>query len=118
MADRPSRGADMSWGPIVVGVDASTAAAGAAALAQRIARDAGTDCQLVHALRDAWAPFAAVGEAAQVQEMQLLQLAVARQQVGDVVKERDTPKLLEGLDLRFGPAAVVLQQVARERRAG
>jgi len=108
----------MSWGPIVVGVDASTAAAGAAALAQRIARDAATHCQLVHALRDAWAPFAAVGESEQVQEMQRLQLAVARQQVADVLKDRITPELLGTFDVRFGPAAVVLQRVARERQAG
>ena len=108
----------MSWGPIVVGVDASTAAAGAAALAQRIARDAGTDCQLVHALRDAWAPLAAVGEPGQVEEMRRLQLAVARQQVAGALKERVAPELLETLDVRFGPAAVVLQQAARERRAG
>jgi nucleotide-binding universal stress UspA family protein len=108
----------MSWGPIVVGVDASTAAAGAAAVAQRIARDAATNCQVVHAVRDAWAPFAAVGESEQVQEMQRLQLAVARQQVADLLKDRITPELLETFDVRFGPAAVVLQQVARERGAG
>jgi nucleotide-binding universal stress UspA family protein len=108
----------MSWGPIVVGVDASTAAAGAAALAQRIARDAATSCQLVHALRDAWAPLAAVGDEAQAQEMQRLQLVVARQEVTNILQERVAPELLEAFDVRFGPAAVALQQVARERRAG
>lgn len=108
----------MSWAPIIVGVDASTEAAGAAALAQRIARVAAVDCGLVHATRDVWAPLAAVGEPEQVEEMQRLQLAVARQQVADVLKDRVAPELLETFDVRFGPAAVVLQQVVRERRAG
>ncbi len=45
----------MSWKPIVVGVEASPEAAGAAAFAVRLSRRAGTSCHLVHAVRDAWA---------------------------------------------------------------
>ena len=108
----------MSWEPMVVGVDGSAEAAGAAALAQRIARVAGSECRLIHAVRDEWAPLAAVGDAKQVREMQRLQLAVARQQVTEALQGRVAPELFEMLDVRFGPAAVVLQQVAEERRAG
>jgi len=43
----------MSWGPIVVGVDASSEAAGAAKLGHRIARAAADSCDLVHATPDA-----------------------------------------------------------------
>lgn len=108
----------MSWGPIVVGVDASPAAAGAAALAQRIARDAAVSCALVHAARDVWVPLATVSSDEQVAEMQCLQLAVERQLVADALRDVVAPKLLEDMVVRFGPAAVVLQQVTRERRPG
>ena len=50
----------MAWGPIVVGVDASPAAVGAAVLGERIAKLAGVRCELIHAVRDAWAPLVAV----------------------------------------------------------
>jgi nucleotide-binding universal stress UspA family protein len=46
----------MSWQPIVVGVDDSPEAAGAAALAGRIAAAAHTSCHLVHATPDAGSP--------------------------------------------------------------
>jgi nucleotide-binding universal stress UspA family protein len=108
----------MSWGPIVVGVDGSTEAANAAALAQRLARDFCAACQLVHAVRDEWAPLAAVGDAERVREMQRLQLAVARDRVAETLRGRVSPELFAALDVRFGPAALVLQQVAEEQNAG
>jgi nucleotide-binding universal stress UspA family protein len=108
----------MSWEPMVVGVDGSPASVGAAELAQRLARIAGVECRLIHTVRDEWAPLAAVGDAKQVREMQRLQLAVARQQVTETLRDRVAPELLEMLDVRFGPAAVVLQQAAEELRAG
>ena len=108
----------MSWEPMVVGVDGSPASVGAAELAHRLARIAGAECRLVHAVRDEWAPLAAVGDAEQVQKMQRLQLAVARHQVTEALRGRVAPELFEMLDVRFGPAAVVLQQVSEELRAG
>lgn len=111
-------GPDMLWKSIVVGVDASTEAAGAAALAHRLALDANAECHVVHAVRDLWAPLTAVGQPAQVREMQRLQLAVARKQVSDVLRDRVAPELIEGLDVRFGPAPVVLQETVRDRHAG
>src|SRR5436309_1622713 len=108
----------MTWGPIVVGVDASSEAAGAAKLGYRIARAAAENCDLVHATPDAWAPFAAVGDPKRVQETQRLQLAVARHRVTEALRSSVAPELLERLDVRFGPSAVVLQEAARERAAG
>jgi nucleotide-binding universal stress UspA family protein len=107
----------MAWGPIVVGVDASSEAAGAATMGYRIARAAAENCDLVHATPDVWAPFAAVGDPTQVQEMQRLQLAVARHQVTEALRGV-APELLEELDVRLGRAAVVLQEAVRERGAG
>ena len=71
----------MAWGPIVGGVDASPAAVGAAVLGERIAQLAGARCELIHAVRDAWAPLVAVNPDPRVAEMQLLQQAVSRDRV-------------------------------------
>src|SRR5438874_957788 len=108
----------MSWGPIIVGVDASPASACAAAVAQPLASVAAVSCQLVHAARDAWAPLAAVKKDAQVSDMQRAQFAVARQCVTDVLHDAVSSQVLAEMTIRFGPPAVVLHQVALERRPG
>jgi len=110
----------MSWGPIIVGVDTSSAAAGAAAVGERLAALAGVPCQLIHAVRDAGAPLVAVSGRSdpQVLEMQKLQLAVARQRVNDAVGAAASDLARQRLDVEFGPAAVILQQALREQRAG
>ena len=108
----------MAWGPIVVGVDVSPAAKGAAIVAERLAQLAGVPCELVHAVRDAWAPLVAVSVDPQVADMQRLQLAVARQQINDLLATAVSERTREKINVSFGPAAVVLQQVVRERRPG
>ena len=108
----------MAWGPIVVGVDASPAAVSAAALAERLANLAAARCQLVHAVRDAWAPLVAVNPDPRVAEMQVLQQAVSRDRVRQVLKGTVSDRVLETLKVRFGPAAVVLRQVVEENRPG
>jgi nucleotide-binding universal stress UspA family protein len=108
----------MTWGPIIVGVDASSAAAGAAAVGERLAGLASVPCRLIHAVRDAWAPLVAVSADPQVTDMQHVQLAVARQQVNVALGSSVSDQLRQKLDVCFGPAAVVLQQAMRERRPG
>lgn len=108
----------MAWGPIVVGVDISPAAKGAAAVGERIARLASVPCHIVHAVRDAWAPLVAVSVDPQVVDMQQLQLGVARHQVNEALSGSVSDRVRATLDVRFGPAAVVLQQVTRELRPG
>jgi len=108
----------MAWGPIVVGVDASPAAVGAAVLGERIAKLAGVRCELIHAVRDAWAPLVAVNPDPRVAEMQLLQQAVSRDRVRQVLKGTVSDRVLDTLKARFGPAAVVLRQVVEESRPG
>jgi nucleotide-binding universal stress UspA family protein len=106
----------MAWGPVIVGVDASPAAVGAAVLAERIATLADVRCDLVHAVRDAWAPLVAVNPDPAVAEMQQLQQAVARERVHQVLEGAVSDPVLETLQVRFGPAAVVLRQVVEETR--
>lgn len=108
----------MSWGPIVVGVDVSPAAKGAAVIGERIARLASVPCHVVHALRDAWAPLVAVSVDPQVVDMQQLQLAVARHQIKELLGTDVSDQVRQKLDVLFGPAAVVLQQVMRDERPG
>ena len=108
----------MSWGPIVVGVDGSSAAVGAAVLSERIAKVAGVQCELVHAVRDAWAPLAAVSAQPDVAEMQRLQQAVAHDLIKGTLKGAVSDRLLDTIKVRFGPAAVVLRQVVEEQRLG
>lgn len=108
----------MAWGPIVVGVDASTAAAQAAAVSERLAQLASVPCTLVHAVPDAWAPLAAVNPDSQVAEMQRLQLAVARRHVTDALTGSASEILLRRLDVAFGRPALVLQERVRKGRPG
>ena len=108
----------MSWGPIVVGVDTSSAAAGAAEAGEQLAQLASVQCRLVHAVPDVWAPLAAVTSRPDIAEMQELQLAVGREMVKRTLKGAVSPGLLDTIDPRFGPAAVVLRQVGEEQRPG
>src|SRR5213592_1166890 len=97
----PRRELAMAWGPVVVGVDASPAAVGAAVLAELIAKLAAVRCDLVHAVRDAWAPLVAVNPDPEVVEMQLLQQAVARERVHHVLKGAVSHRVLETLKVRL-----------------
>jgi len=104
----------MAWGPVVVGIDASSAAKGAAVVGERIATVAKVPCRLVHAVRDAWAPLVAVSVDPQVAKMQELQLAVARHQLNEILGATVSGQTLQTLDVRFGPPAVVMQQIVQE----
>jgi nucleotide-binding universal stress UspA family protein len=108
----------MTWGPIVVGVDVSPEAKGAVVVGERIARLADAPCHVVHAVRDAWAPLVAVTADPQVADMQKLQLAVARHQVNELLGGSVSDHVRRKLDVLFGPAAVVLQQVTSDERPG
>jgi nucleotide-binding universal stress UspA family protein len=108
----------MPWGPIIVGVDASPAAAGAAEVGERLSRVASVPCHLIHAVRDAWAPLVAVNPDPQVADMQRLQLAVARETINRTLKNAISDQLLENLSVWFGPPAVILQEATREKKPG
>jgi nucleotide-binding universal stress UspA family protein len=108
----------MSWGPIVVGVDRSPEAAGAATIGYRIARAAAESCDLVHATPDTWTLFAAVRDPKELRQIQRLQLAVVRDRVTDALRGHVAPELLERLEVRAGPTARVLEDAARGRGAG
>ena len=108
----------MSWGPVLVGVDQSEAAAGAAVMGERLARQAGSTVTLVHAVRDLWAPLVAVNADPLVADRQKLQLAVARELLQRSLHDAVSDRTLASLEVLFGPPAVVLQQLTQERSPG
>jgi len=101
----------MSWQPIVVGVDASPEAAGAAAFAFRMSQRAGTSCHLVHAARDAWA---SVGVAEGVDELWHALIHQARANITTTLKNVVPKELADDLTVRLGRAPLVLKEAVRE----
>src|SRR5512146_2944892 len=107
----------MSWKPIIVGVDASQAAAAAAQVGSQIAAAAGTECRLVHAARDNWSMLAAAQVPQQAGAFRDTALAAARTQVTTALADRVPAETLRGLVVREGWAPAVLDDVAREADA-
>src|SRR5437867_9881469 len=104
-------GGPMSWQPIVVGVDASPEAAGAAAFAFRMSQRAGTSCHLVHAARDVWA---SVGVEEGVDELWHALIDQARANITTTLKNVVPKELADDLTVRLGRAPLVLKEAVRE----
>jgi nucleotide-binding universal stress UspA family protein len=107
----------MSWKPIVVGVDASPAAAAAAQLGVQIAGAAGSECRLVHAARDNWSMLAASQVPQQATAFRDAALSAARTQLATALAGRVPPEVLRGLVVREGWAPAVLDDAVREAEA-
>ena len=90
----------MNWQPIVVGVDASHAAAGAASFAHRAAVAAGTRCQLVHGIPQAWSAIPAAQLPYHVEQLKAGLVTQARREIivglRDVVRELDAGLVVLG----------------------
>ncbi len=97
----------MSWQPIVVGVDASPEAAGAAAFAVRMSQRAGTTCHLVHAARDVWA---SVGVEEGVDELWHALVDQARANITAVLAGVVPREVVDEMTIRLGRAPIVLKQ--------
>lgn len=108
----------MARRPIVVGVDASPEAAGAAALGYHLARKTGAPCHLVHAVRDMWTTFAAVEVPDRTYELNRAAREHARDQVAAALKGSVPDELIDRMTVQLGRAAVVLQDVATALGAG
>jgi len=107
----------MTWGPIVIGVDASTAGVGAAAAGWELAQAMGAQCSLLHAAREVWlGPAGAPGlvDLGVVMEdvVRASRADVERALAGHVPKE-----LVAAMEVRSGPPAQVLRDVVAERGA-
>jgi len=101
----------MSWQPIVVGVDTSPEAAGAAAVACRLGAAAGTSCHLVHAASDVWGSLQPDEGG---QELQRALIDAARIRIAAVLKDLVPREVVGGLSIRMGRTPTVLRQAVTE----
>jgi nucleotide-binding universal stress UspA family protein len=108
----------MTKQPIVVGVDTSEAAAGAARFASRLAMGTGTRCQLVHAAAEPGMALAAAQLPFPIDELKQALVDDARREVTRALGDRVSHHEIDSLLLRFGPPPVVLADVVREIGAG
>src|SRR5438552_2924250 len=108
----------MSWKPVIVGVDATPAAAGAAALGCHLATVTQTRCHLVHATRDAWTLYAALEAPQAVATFATALIEQGRRQVSDALRGSVPAGTLAELEVRNGPIAEVVEGFADERDAG
>lgn len=104
--------------PILVAVDASPEAAAAAEFGSRLARAAGTTCQLVHAVRDPWAAALLASIPHRTPEFNQNLFREARAEIERALQGRVAPQLLRDLIVQPGRAAEVIADQARILRAG
>ena len=107
----------MKWQPIIAGVDGSRESLRAASLAWRIAKAADTSCVLVHAVPDVWvpAPLDPLVNSAETFDLVVKDLrALLAHELGAEVPEA----IRQTLTARPGRPAVILDEIARDHRAG
>lgn len=107
----------MPWNPIVVGVDASPAAARAAQLGLRMAAAAGVPCTVVHATRDRWSAAADMGPTAHA-AFRAAALHGVRERLERALRNEVSQSALRDLVVREGWAPAVLDDEVRATGAG
>lgn len=108
----------MSWKPIVVGVDTSAAAAGAAQLGLKIAARAGVGCRMVHVSRDPWTAVADAASPEQSAAFLATARWAARMRVQEALAGHVPGDLLRDIEVGQGWPPAVLDDVVREAGAG
>jgi nucleotide-binding universal stress UspA family protein len=103
----------MSFKPIVVGVDASPEAAGAAVFALHMSQRAGTSCHLVHATRDAIVALPAV----EVTRYRQALVDHAWTRIEEALRDKVPATLLDQVIVRLGPTAAVLRHAVASLEA-
>jgi nucleotide-binding universal stress UspA family protein len=104
--------------PVLAGVDTSADGAWAGAVAWGLAEREGTQCLLVHAVRDVIVPPGGVPGMADPTLVRNTLLRRARERVLERLRGNVPPACLDAVDVRVGPAARVLAETAAERDAG
>lgn len=107
----------MPWKLILAGVKSSPEGLWAALVTDRIARDCGARCVLVHAVRDVWSPPASRTVAVDVEPYRRVVLEQARQTVARLVARHTPDAQAWPIEIRGGRPSRVLCDVAREQRA-
>jgi nucleotide-binding universal stress UspA family protein len=102
---------------IVVGVDGSPESAAAASVAWALARAAGVQCRLVHAIDDVSAAIGMAGTGVVSEALQLTALAGARDQLRASLQDRVPSAVVDAMVVSTGPTADVLEAVVAETDA-
>lgn len=102
----------MSWKSILVGVDNSPQAVHAARVASELALAAGTECHLVHAVRDAWADLATTQIPINAAELNRQLIDAGRTAVEKALRDKIPAEVLDRLNVRVGRPAVVVAEAA------
>jgi nucleotide-binding universal stress UspA family protein len=109
--------AGMSWKTILVGVDASPAAARAAQVGLQIATAAQSECRLIHATRDTWGVVAEGGLLAQAAAFRAAALHEVRAQIEAALAGLVPWDVLHDLHVREGWPPAALEDEAHETKA-
>jgi len=107
----------MTWKPIVAGVDASPEGTRAAVVAARLAETAHTDCYLAHAVRDPFTEASLAQVPLDLGEVNRIVLDSSGIQIRRALEGKVPQRLVDQLDLRFGPPGLVLNEVLDARGA-
>ena len=107
----------MTWGPIVVGVDASPAGVAAATAAWELAQATGASIVLVHAAREIWLGASGVPGLVDTGALQNDILRLSREELERALLGHVPAELIAAMEVRTGPAAQVLHDVVAERGA-
>jgi len=107
----------MSWKPIIVGVDASPAAARAAQLGLKIAAAANCECRLVHATRVAESLVGEAGLGTQTAVFRAAALDEVRAQIEAALAGEVPSDVLHDLQVREGWPPAALDDEVRESAA-
>lgn len=107
----------MSWKPIVVGVDASTAGGHAARLGLMIAGATNVDCRFVHATRDVRTILPDTAESAHAAAFRAAALHAVRERLNIALEGAVPWKALHQADVKEGWAPAVLDDAVRETGA-
>jgi nucleotide-binding universal stress UspA family protein len=107
----------MTWGPIVVGVDASPAGVGAATAGWELAQATGAGITLVHAAREIWLGASGTPGMVDAGVLQADIVRLSREEVQKKLQGHVPPELITAMEVRSGSAAAVLRDVVAERGA-
>ena len=105
----------MTWGPIVVGVDASPAGIAAAAAGWELAQATSAPVVLVHAAREICLGASGVPGRVDAGALQNEILRLTREELERALRGHVPAELIAAMEVRTGPAAQVLRDVVAER---
>lgn len=108
----------MSWKPVIVGVDASPAAARASALGTSLAEGAHVACHLIHAVPSPLTVLPSGADPGGAPSAIEALFAREREAIQHALWSHAPAQALERLAVRSGRAAIVLRQAAAEVDAG